>query len=115
MWTEHSQKNTDNGIVDVYTFRKENEGEFFTEDEYTDILRDYLKKDNMVLERVYVQMMDYWGYQKSREITDIKDIDLIKQEDTINVDAWLSDDKKKYKLSMDFCASNKIKLEVISK
>ncbi len=112
--TEHSQKQTEDGLVEVVTYQKTNGWRDFTVAEYIEILNEYLGKKYTVFSRADYYWYDEWGYQKHWAVTRKMDIPMIIEEDPSEIVARFSDKEHKYILRAPFLLHS-IELEISKK
>ena len=78
MQKEHKRQQTDYGIIDYYTYRKEeDEIHYFSSDELRTLLSELIHRKHMIVRSIFYTFYDDWGYVKeysTRRKSDIEEI-----------------------------------------
>ena len=74
---EHSQKVTDQGVVLIDTYTKDEPRPVFRDKEVEKLLTEMEEKEHMVIQKIDYCFFDYWGYPKYRTTAKKEDIQLV--------------------------------------
>ncbi len=96
------------GDRDFYTYSKD--GMSFSLDEYIELLKSFLKRENVKFRHISYTYEDKYDYTEMDTIEDINDIEKLYDNYPVEATAFFVDNEKSYRLSYSLYYKDKIEL-----
>ena len=95
---EHTQKETEKGIVEIDIYRKANKKRpVFRDEDLEELLSGLADKEHMVIQKIHYCYFDEWGYYQYGTATKKEDIDDVYGSSPLAIDGYFTDEKMNYR------------------